>query len=963
MRFPLIGLLLPWLALASPPAKTLDHTLRFEPNRGQARSGILYTARGNGYRMDLDHQHHVLHVAGKTLTTTLTGASSGSRIEPIDILSGTASYLRANDGPAGLTSIPAFSKIRYNDVYPGTDLVFYGREGKLEYDFILAPHADPSRIRLTVSGRPEIAKDGDLVIGDVRWNRPVVYQESSTGRTPIAGRFVIRKGNEIGFEIGAYDRNRTLVIDPVLSYATYFGGSGNDVSRGIAVDTSGNVYIAGNTSSQNLPNTGGSVQAAYGGEIPSHEETGDAFVAKYTAAGALAYVTYFGGSADEAALGIAVDAAGNAYVTGYTNSTNFKTTSNAYQTSFAGQGRGSQYHEGGDAFLVKLNPAGNSLLYSTFFGGALDDRGTAIALDPAGNIYIAGNTLSTNLPVTSGALQPSYKGGNTTDIISDGDIFVAKFSTSGTLMYSTYLGGAGGDSPTAIAVDAAGNAYITGQTTSSDFPTTAGALQTKLGGTGSGPIFYLGDAFVSKINPTGTALVYSTYLGGNRDDWGLGIAVDAAGSAYVTGMTSSSNFPVSSNAPQKTYSGPNGVVGYFWWGDGFVTKLNPAGTALVYSTYFGGSADDAGWAIAIDGAGNAYVGGSANSTDFKVSANALQKTFGGAGGQSQSPGDGVLLVVNPDGTAFTYASYYGGGLDDAITAIAVDKDGAVYASGTTLSTNLAVTTNAAQKAFAGKNQVSLVAGDTFLAKFTDLVGSSVTLSGVANAANYVSTGVSPGEIIVLGGSAMGPATLVGAALDSTGKFLATTVSDTRILFDGVPAPIVYTSATQSAAIVPYGVAGKTSTQVQAEYKGVKSAALTVAVKDSVPGLFSNDSSGKGQGAIYNEDNTRNGVNNPAQLGHIIVLFGTGEGQTSPAGTDGKVATDVYPVPALPVSVTIGGAPATVLYAGAVPYQTSGLFQINVTVPTTIDTKVPQDVVVSFGPNAKSQLGLTVALKP
>jgi uncharacterized protein (TIGR03437 family) len=969
---------------AASPGFGINHLdslhFRFEEHRGTPGKAERFVARGAGYALSLfpgGSSLVKLSGGGRTafVQANLVGGSPVATPLGIEPLPGKTHYLTGNDTALWRPDVPAFARVQYRDVYRGIDLIYYGQERRLEYDFVVAPGADPGVVRFQIAGARRVSTDsaGDLVIatdaGDMQWKKPVVYQMIAGKRVAVEGNFLLHRRGEVGFHIGAYDRRAPLVIDPVLNYASYVGGKGNEAARGIAVDSAGNIYIAGFTTSTDLPGTGGTVQSTYGGEVAMHQSTGDAFVAKITPAGALAYCTYFGGNADDVALGLALDSTGNVYVTGYTNSQNFRTTAGVVQPTFVGQGRGSTYHEGGDAFVLKLNAAGSNILYSTFLGGSLDDRGVAIAVDGAGNAYVAGQTISTNFPVSSNAIQTNYAGGVTTEFFAGGDAFVSKLNpTASQLIYSTYLGGKGSDAPGAIAVDSAGNAYVGGATTSADFKVTTGALQTTYGGasdTSAQPIYTMGDGFISKLNPTGTALVYSTYLGGKRDDGIAGLAIDGTGAVYVTGSTSSTDFPVSAGGAQRTYGGPGSASGYLMVGDGFISKLNTAGSGLVYSTYFGGNADDMGWAIAVDAAGNAHVGGQSNSTDFKVSEDALQKTFGGRGGQSQPVGDGVFLKVNPTGSAFLYASYLGGSGDDAVAGVALDSAGNAYLTGSTASANFATSTTAAVKTYGGRGTSGIVAGDAFVARITELtppvaVEPDTKVTGVANAASYASSAVSPGEIVVIYGQKIGPDALVKAGVDATG-LLDKTVAGTRILFDGNPAPIVYVFGTQSAAIVPYAVAGKQSTQVQVEYQGVKSTAFTIPVAAAVPGLFSADSSGTGQGAIFNQDSTPNSVSNPADPDSIVVFFGTGEGQTVPPGVDGKVATEVFPKPAVIPTVTIGGLPTDpLLYYGAVPFQVAGLFQINAKVPAALKTG-NHEVIVSFGA-AKTQQRFTVAVK-
>jgi hypothetical protein len=604
--------------------------LSFEPNRGQTDARVKFLARGSGYVLFLTSREAVLTFAPpqqvstrspllanpaqsvdsnavRAVRTVVRMRLAGANVEPAvtgwDRLPGTVSYFIGNDPAQWRTTIPTYSKVIYKDVYPGIDLAFSGSQGQLEYDFIVHPGGNPSRIAVEFQGadRLEVSSQGDLILhtatGPIHQRKPVIYQEFSGIRQEIAGGYVLTDKQLVTFRVASYDVSQPLIIDPVLFYSTYLGGSGDDFGYGIAVDAVGNAYVTGTTTSTNFPTTAGAFQTASGGRA-------DAFVTKLNPTGSapLVYSTYLGGSGDDGGRGgIAVDALGNAYVTGFTNSTNFPTTVGAFQTTYGGGF--------GDAFVTKLNPTGAALVYSTYLGGSDDDEGLGIAVDALGNAYVTGVTFSTNFPTTAGAFQTA-SGGSV-------DAFVTKLNPTGSapLVYSTYLGGSGLDEGLGIAVDALGNAYVTGDTTSTNFPTTVGAFQTTYGGG-------FRDAFVTKLNPTGSApLVYSTYLGGSGGDIGWGVAVDAAGNAYVTGNTTSTNFPTTAGAFQ-TASG--GSV------DAFVTKLNPTGSApLVYSTYLGGSGDDGGRRIAVDALGNAYVTGFTTSTNFPTTVGAFQTTYGG----------------------------------------------------------------------------------------------------------------------------------------------------------------------------------------------------------------------------------------------------------------------------------------------------------------------------------------------
>ncbi len=605
------------------------------------------------------------------------GANPTPHVVGLDPLGGTVNYLLGAARRGWHTRVPTYGRVAYQDLYPGIDLAFHGRQGALEYDWLLAPHASAGRIRLAVggAGRLQIDAGGDLLLrtaaGTLRQARPVAYQQSGATRRPVAARYVLRAGHAVGLAVGAYDHSRPLVIDPVLSYATYLGGSNTDQGASIAVDGSGYVYVAGNTLSTNFP-TLTPQQATFGGGTGS----GDAFISKLTPDGsALVYSTYLGGSGDEDAWSIAVDGAGAVVIAGYTASTNFPVV-NAAQPTYGG----GPY----DGFVSKLSADGSALIYSTYLGGSGDDEGRSMALDGSGNAYVTGLTSSTNFPTTANAAQRTFSG--------TFDAFVTALTPAGALVYSTYLGGGGDDDGYAIAVDGAGAAYVTGETTSTNFPVSTNAAQRSYHGhCSSGICSY--NAFVTKINPGGASIAYSTYLGGSVEDTAQGIAVDGNGNAWVAGGTGSSDFPVSANAAQPTFKG-----GFY---DAFVTEVTPDGSALPYSTYLGGSDDDAAYGIALDGAGHVYVAGYTASTDFPV-LNAAQPTYGGAY-------DAFVTELSAAGGGTIYATYLGGSGDDEAFALAVGPDGRVAVTGLTSSTNFPVT-GAVQSAYNSGTYDAFVAG-------------------------------------------------------------------------------------------------------------------------------------------------------------------------------------------------------------------------------------------------------------
>jgi hypothetical protein len=583
--------------------------LSFETNEGQTDRRVKFLSRGAGYGLFLTSTEAVLSLkAGNgrpadkdsvlalsqakkrerqhftVLRVRLEHANSNAKVSGTDELAGKSNYFIGNDAAKWRRNIPTFGRVKYQQVYSGVDLVYYGNQRALEYDFVLAPGADPRQIELRFDGakRLRLDADGNLIVsiagGEVIEHKPVIYQDIGGMRRWVAGGYELTKGQRIGFKLTDYDAHRSLTIDPSLAYSTYLGGSSSDSGIGIAVDSLGNAYVTGGTYSDNFPTTAGAFQTIYSGDL-------DAYVSKLNSSGtALVYSTYLGGNNPDEGEAMAVDQSGNAYITGSTSASNFPTTSGAFQTTL----HGSQ-----NLFVSKLNRSGSALLYSTYLGGSSFDSGVGIAMSSSGDAYVTGYTLSSDFPTTSGAFQTTLHGSQ--------NAFVSKLNRSGSaLVYSTYLGGSGIDYESGITVDAWGNAYVTGYTNSPDFPTTAGALQTTYGGNG--------DAFVSKLNRSGSALVYSTYLGGSGGAGGYAIAVDWSGNAYVTGNTCCGDFPTTAGAFQITSGGGN---------DAFVSKLNRSGSALAYSTYLGGSGFDSGIGIAVDWSGNAYVTGSPLPATFR----------------------------------------------------------------------------------------------------------------------------------------------------------------------------------------------------------------------------------------------------------------------------------------------------------------------------------------------------------
>jgi hypothetical protein len=705
--------------------------IRFEPNVGQVTPQIEYSARGKGYFVAVTEQGLVLGLRkAARLRLRPLHASAKPRLLAERQLNSVSNYFIGDDPSRWHSNVANYAAVRYKQIYPGIDWVIYGNPQQLEYDFIVAPRADPSRIRLRVEGADllSVDKDGDLLIKTrdrtLRQLKPVIYQRAADGtRHTIDGRYVLDQ-EHFTFALGAYDRSRALIIDPTFVYSTYLGGSGFDEASAIATDGEGNAYIVGSTSSTDFPTE----QPVQSSNLEHNFST--AFIAKFNAAGtALVYSTYLGGSGNDrtgnlgacgpagsdnfgkgalitgnggdGATAIAVDATGNAYVAGFTSSSDFPTVAPLQATNHAAVNQGS------NAFLVKLNAAGNALVYSTYLGGSgiqgaltTGDSAAAIAVDEAGDAYVTGVTMSRDFP-TENPFQASNE-----EPADTPTGFVAKLNSAGSaLVYSSYLGGSGrnsntplgspfGDCANAIAVDTQGNAYIAGETSSVDFPIAAAFQSTNraLGLPQSGGAE---TAFVAKLNASGSALTYSTYLGGSTDDTALAVAVDASGDAYVAGYTWSSDFPTANALQPQNATGGHGA-------NAFVTKFNPAGNALVYSTYLGGSTDDQANAVALDGAGNAYIAGSTYSSDFPV-VDPLQATNHAA---SHGANNAFISVLDSAGSTLEFSTYLGGtGAEgfiscpantnpcpqvyngDGAVAIAVDGLGNLYATGVAYSTD------------------------------------------------------------------------------------------------------------------------------------------------------------------------------------------------------------------------------------------------------------------------------------
>lgn len=619
----------------------------FTPNAGQTDPEMRYTAQIDDLRAGFARDFAIFQSHGTGIRVRFPGASSSVRVEGIDPLSARANFLIGNDPAFWHTGIATFQGIVYRSLYPGIDMIYSEKDRQFKSEFRIAPGADPGRIRLDYADvdSARIGADGDLLIRsgalELRDHAPIAYQISPEGaRRPVtAGYKILPGGRTVAFDLEEYDAALPLVIDPVISYSTYMGGSGQSAITAITVDASGNLYAAGWTEAVDFP-VSNAIQAVDRGGV-------DAFMFKLNAAGSqLLYATYIGGRNDDRAAAIAVDSGGQVYLAGSTASSDFPLVSSLRPT--LGGTR--------DAFVLKLNAIGNLLVYSTYLGGTGYDVATALALDSSGNAYVAGDTQSVNFPV-SGPVQ-SALGGKT-------DVFITKLTPAGAILFSTYLGGANDEHAGGIALDSSHNIYVAGGTSSLNFPVAAPFQATNGGGQ---------DAFVTKLS-TSPQILYSSYLGGNGGQAGSpeqanAIAVDATGAAYVAGVTNSTNFPVTNGAFQRS---PEGVQ------DAFITKVSAIG-ALVYSTYLGGQSFDWASGIAVDAGGNAWVTGYTSSAGFPDVAS-VQFAFNGFY-------DAFISELAPSGSGLTFSTFYGGAGADQANAIALDPSGNIYVGGQTSSLNL-----------------------------------------------------------------------------------------------------------------------------------------------------------------------------------------------------------------------------------------------------------------------------------
>lgn len=927
--------------------------LGFEAHKNPQSDQPRFIARGHGYNVTITANEIALKLAQQAKATIgtppirmkLVNANNAPRVEADEALPGQINYLIGNDPRNWRKGLTAYARLKQEAVYPGVDFICYGNQQQLEYDFVVAPGADPHRINLTFDGVEKIELDsrGDLLLntalGQVRQHRPAIYQQVNGERKTIEGGYKLRN-RTISFQIGEYNSSLPLVIDPILVYSTFLGSSSNtDLGTDIAVDASGNAYVTGFTDASDFP-----TEKAFQKTFKSSGDCGDGlcpdvFVVKLNPAGdGFVYATYLGGDGADTGGSIAVDATGNAYITGTTSSANFPTVK-PYQASLKNL----------DAFIAKLSADGSTLIYSTYFGGAFFESGTGIAVDQTGSAYVTGTTIgSTDLPLAN-AFQNASGGGNCDigDAIPCPDAFVAKFNPAGNgLAYSTFLGGNRFDMSTGIAVDSLGQAVITGSTGSANFPTRNAAQANFAGGTCELADLCF-DAFVTKLAADGRSLVFSTYLGGKREDGPIdvsnGVAVDDLGNTYIAGTTFSTDFPVKNSLR-------NGLGAI----DSFVTKFDSVG-AIIYSTYLGGNDLEnilnaqfailsfigqsySGNSIAVDAVGNAYIVGTTQSSDFPT-LNPTQPRIGGGTCDGEPCTDAFMTKLSPTG-ALISSTFLGGNNLEGGLGIAVDTRGNTYITGLTASPNFPLA-SPKQNGLRG-------ATDLFITKIGEAASPANVTS--VSAASFLGPQLAPESIVSAFGTGLATQTINATTLPLPTALAGTTVTIRDSLGTERLAPLFFVAPIQVNYQITPGTPTGAITVTIASGNGQISRG-TAQVLSIAPGLFSANASGQGVASAVVLR-----VRNGQQLFEPLARFDSAGNQFVPVpidlGADAGSATDQVFLVLFGTGIrlrntalaTIGGVSSEVLFSG--PSSFVGVDQCNVRIPRSLIGRGEADVIVT-----------------
>ena len=743
----------------------------FEPNRGQGPTEALFLGRTPQASVLVQTDGWILQLPdrdgcpGERIALQFEGASAAVSLAPEEPLAGALHYLRGADPSAWIAEVPRYGRVRACGLYPGLDLVLRYEGSRLEYDLLLEPGFDPRRIAVRCTGILGLSldPDGSLVAdtpaGVLRQRPPLTWQVDARGRRePLECRYRILGANRYGFLVPARDRRRALVIDPGLEWSTFLGGSAWESAYAAHVDAAGAVTVVGQTGSKNFPTTPGSLDTSFNGVAGS-----DVFVTRLDALGNLLYSTYIGGSGGEEARAVAAHASGAVTVAGQTSSSNFPTTAGAFDTTLGGTS---------DGFVLNLSPAGDSLSYSTLLGGGAGDLVSGVAVDAAGAATVFGTTSSSDFPTTAGAHDATLGGSS--------DAFAAKLHPSGSsLSYSTLIGGSDGETGMAVELDSSGLAVVAGVTSSPDFPVTPGAFDGTLGGSS--------DAFVARLDATGSALQFATFLGGSDGDTGEGVAVDAWDRITLAGVASSADFPVTAGAFDTAQDGTS---------DAFVARFDAAGTSLQYATFLGGSSGDVAEVVRVDSSGAATVAGVTSSGDFPVTAGAADTTSGG-------PSDAFVARLDAAGSSLVYSAFTGGSAGDVCEGMDVGPLGSATLVGTTSSSNFPVTAGAADASYSPPSEA--------FATRVDMLPAGVTRYGAPTPAclGPVAIGVSA---VPAAGTGLA-VTCVGAPPGATGFLVISFAPD----FAGTPllGAVVHVSLAAGPLFFPAlgGSAGEASVPI------------------------------------------------------------------------------------------------------------------------------------------------------